>query len=118
MKVAEWGHRLREAWTGARLHRRVWVGEQRAYVEVRTAEVQGFAVALREALEGSPEVEWARLNAALGRMVVSFVGQPIAAARLLEIVAAVEAELGRRGVVGWEGRRPFPGDPEPLLRST
>lgn len=124
MRLGNWGHRLRKAFDGARLHRRAWVGERRAYVEVRTPEVQGYAEALRDRLEGTSGIAWVRLNAALGRAVISFDERPgevgsvevVSVETLLAQIDALEAEFGLGDPVSWEGRRPFPGDPEPLLR--
>jgi cation-transporting P-type ATPase I len=112
-----WGQRLRKAWTSSRLHRRAWVGEQRAYVEVRIPNAEGFDAALRRSLEIVPGVTWARLNPALGRVVIGLdTDHPPTVERLQTAVDATEQEFGIGGPIGWEGRRSFPGDPEPLLR--
>ncbi|PRP98270.1 Calcium-transporting ATPase 1 [Enhygromyxa salina] len=115
--LGDWPHRLREAWADARLHRRAWVGEQRAYVELRIADAEGFEPRLREALEAVPGVAWVRINAALARVVIGLDGERLGVEPLLAAIDAVELEFGLGGPVGWEGRRAFPGDPEPLLRA-
>jgi cation-transporting P-type ATPase I len=119
MPFADWGRRVRKTWADARLHRRVWINGRRAYVEIRRPHAEGYAAALRRALEDEPGIAWARINGALGRVVVGFEepGELVSDERLLAIVEAVEAEFGRGGPVTWEGRRPFPGDAEPLLQA-
>ncbi|HVI00511.1 MAG TPA: cation-transporting P-type ATPase [Enhygromyxa sp.] len=97
------------------MQRRAWASAERAYIEVRIPHASGFAQVLQSALEAVPGVAWARVNATLGRVVVGFSGEPLANERLIAIVDAVEREFGL-GPIGWEGRRAFPGDAEPVLR--
>jgi len=116
MGIQQWRGRLSKAWADARLHRRAWVGRQRAYVEVRLPHADGFAQVLQAALEAVPGIAWARVNPALARVAIGFAAEPLAVERLVEIVDRVEREFGLGGPVGWEGRRSFPGDSEPILR--
>src|SRR5690606_19002689 len=81
----------------------------RAYIEVELADTSR----VQEALEAMPGVAWARVNAALGRVVVQFSGEPPPIERLVEVVDAVERERGAGRPCG----RSLPGDAEPLLRS-
>jgi cation-transporting P-type ATPase I len=132
MVLFEWRRRITEAWAQARVHRRAWSGGPRAYVEVRGPDQDGFAEALREALEAVPGVAWAQLNPAIGRVVIGFtptststgtsgpapVPMTVTHERLIAIVDALEREYGLEPPVGWVGRRAFPGDSEPPLRST
>ena len=116
MSVRDWRRRLSKAWQGARVHRRRWVGAERAYVEVRQPRAEGFAARLERQLEALDGVAWARVNAGLGRVVVQFEGEPLALERLESIIEHVESEYGIHGPISWEGRRSFPADAEPLVR--
>ncbi len=116
MSIQDWRRRLTKVWSDARLHRRAWIGAKRAYVEVRIPHAEGFSRALEDALEAVEGIEWARVNATLRRVVVHFVDEPLLVERLLEIVDGVEREFGLGEPVGWEGRRKFPADSEPVLR--
>jgi cation-transporting ATPase I len=118
MAIREWRQRLSKAWADARMHRRAWTGGQRTYVEVRIPHAGNFVPVLQAALEAVPGVAWARVNRVLGRVVVGFSGEPLATDRIIAVVDAVEREFGLGGPVGWEGRRAFPGDSEPILRFT
>ncbi|MFO7565759.1 MAG: HAD-IC family P-type ATPase [Enhygromyxa sp.] len=114
--IRGWRQRLSKAWADARVHRRGWIGDKRAYVEVRLPHADNFAPVLQSALEALPGVAWARVNLALHRVVIEFSGEPLALERVVEIIDRVEGEFGLGGPVGWEGRRAFPADSEPLLR--
>jgi cation-transporting ATPase I len=116
MAIQEWRQRLSKAWADARMHRRAWTNGQRVYVEVRIPHAGNFVQVLQAALEAVPGVAWARVNPALGRVIVGFSGEPLATERIIALVEAVEREFGLGGPVGWEGRRSFPGDSEPILR--
>ncbi|MFO7565652.1 MAG: hypothetical protein R6X02_23620, partial [Enhygromyxa sp.] len=122
MSILEWRRRLTGAWVEARMRRRVWVGSRRAYVELEPAPAEGFSSALQAKLEAVPGIAWARVNAALGRVVVRFSGEPPPSERLVEVVDALEREFDA-GVEPAsrprpaEPRRGFPGDQEPVLRS-
>ena len=116
MSIVDWRRRLTKVWTDYRMSRRAWIGAQRAYVEVKLSHVEGFAEALRARLEHQPEVAWARVNAMLGRVVVRFASEPLPLERVIEIVEAVEREFETASPCASKGA--FPGDTEPVLRST
>src|ERR1700733_2982579 len=79
---------------GGRRHRRYWVGDGKAHIEVRAARRLGserFARQLEGALARLQGVNWAHVNAVVGRVVVAFDGEAIDSSALLETIEAVEA---------------------------
>ncbi len=99
-------------------HRRAWTGRKRVHIEVRLpkTDIDGFARAIRDELEALAGVEWARLNVATRRVVVSFIAEPPSDEVLIAAVERIERRFGLDGEATWRGRRPFPGDQEPVLR--
>lgn len=90
----------------AELRRGVWTGSGRTWIELRDGwdeDPVRIGAGLTAGLESLPGVEWARLNGALGRVVVAH-GPGVDPKDLARRVAALERELGI-------GRRPFPLDP-------
>lgn len=91
-----------------RHRRRAWTGNGRSHIEVRGVHEAGrpdLAHDLETALEARPEVAWARVNAALGRVVVDHRGEAEARPGLIAVIEAVEADHG-------VARDPFPDRPE------
>jgi cation-transporting ATPase I len=84
-----------------RAHRRTWVGNGRAHIEVRAVHRgDGRLLARRverdlQALEG---VDWAEVNAVLGRVVAAFDGDVTTVDALVATVEAAEAAARRPGV--------------------
>ncbi|MBX3465383.1 MAG: hypothetical protein KF878_00615 [Planctomycetes bacterium] len=113
--------RLHGFWRDLRLRRRrVWSRGGRAYLELRelaTDERRRFAAAAQDALEALDGIEWARVNAPLGRLVVAY--DEARWPDPLELVRRVEEVEERLGLLD----HPFapdppehPGDVEPFVR--
>jgi len=108
-------------WTrSGRRHRRAWVGDGKAHIEVRTATRPGsepVARHLEEALARVEGVHWAEVNAVVGRVVVAFDGDSVEADDLIEVIEEVEEAHGaHRERFGFE-RPDHPGDREPARRA-
>ena len=119
MLPESWTGRLRTAWDAFRHgRRRFWMGEHRAWIEVRLLEpdLEAFAAVLHAELEAMSGVAWARLNAATSRVVVEFEDESLPIESLVATVDEVEARFGLAGRPTWRDRRAFPGDPQPLGR--
>jgi cation-transporting P-type ATPase I len=92
MMVALAGLRAALASPG-RHHRRVWVADDRAHIEVRglfREEAPKVAKAVRERLTALDGVDWAEIDVALGRVVVAFDGEAIDVGDVIDVVEAVE----------------------------
>lgn len=97
-------HRARAA------RRRAWRGPERVWVEIRPIPLDGTArvAALVEARLGAmPGVRWARLNAALGRVVIQTTADGPDEHTLRDAVEQIEEEAGL-------GRKPLATDPRSL----
>jgi len=81
--------------------RRAWANGGRAAVEVNGVnrpDSSGYVGQLQTALERLPGVEWARVNAPLGRVVVGLSADPAPLSQLVAVVSDVEDAAGiRRG---------------------
>ncbi len=103
-----------------RARRRTWVGNGRAHIEVHAvhrSDGQLLARQVERDLEALKGVDWARVNAALGRVVAAFDED---ATPLDTMVATVEAAEEAHDVdkERFPRDRPsYPGDSEPLLRN-
>ena len=78
--------------TGRR-HRRYWVGDGKAHIEVRAARRPGserFARQLEAALGRLNGVDWAQVNAVVGRVVVAFDGEAVDSSEILKTIEGVE----------------------------
>lgn len=101
-----------------RRRRRVWSNGQRAHIEVkgvRRLDGQGVARAVEDALQAVAGVEWARVNAPLGRVVVAFDSTHGSARALVAVVEAVEEEHGS-ATEGFPAAADHPADAAPLRR--
>ncbi|MCO5172268.1 MAG: cation-translocating P-type ATPase [Planctomycetes bacterium] len=115
------GARWRAFWRDLRLRRRrVWARGGRAYLELRELahhEHRRFDAAARDALEALEGIEWARVNAALGRLVVSYDEarwpDPL---ELVRRVEEVEERLGHLDLPFAPDPPEHPGDVEPFVR--
>lgn len=108
-----------DAWEAIRFgRRRVWSNAQRAYIEVHRVEVEHerFAKALETELKAVRGVQWVRLNAPLGRVVVASEGGDFDRDDWVDAVDRVERRFGFSRAPNWRDRRPFAGEQEPLLR--
>jgi len=103
-----------------RRHRRSWFGDGKAHIEVKSARHHGseaFARELEAALVGLRGVDWAQVNAVVGRVVVSFDGDAVDSATILDTIEGVEeAHEVDDDRFGYE-RPEFPGDIEPVHRA-
>lgn len=102
-----------------RRQRRRWVGNGRAYIEVKGLDRPGSEYIGRHveaALSRLEGVHWAQVNAVAGRVVVAFDGDQVDVDDLVELVGGVEEACGVGG--DWfPGDRPdHPGDVEPMRR--
>ena len=103
-----------------RAHRRSWVGNGRAHIEVRAvhrSDGQSLARRLERDLEALDGVDWARVNAALGRVIVAFDDDAAPLDSLLDTVDAAEDAHEVTQERFSRDRPPLPGDSEPLLRN-
>jgi cation-transporting ATPase I len=103
-----------------RMHRRTWSKDRRAHIEVRGAEGEyppRFARGVVEMLESLEGVSWARLNGALGRVVVEFDPATVSVRELVDEVAAAEDEHGLSHERFPATRPDHPGDAEPVFRN-
>lgn len=74
--------------------RRAWADQARAAIEVRALNRPGSAARAQRivaVLERHPGVEWAAVNAPLGRVVVAFAADPLPLAELVELVEEAES---------------------------
>jgi len=102
-----------------RRHRRMWVGEGRAHIEVRAVHRPGrerLIEDLEAALRAIDGVRWAQVNAVLGRVVVVFDPDGPSADDLLEEIEGIEAAHEVSDDRFPHERPEHPGDAEPLHR--
>lgn len=103
-----------------RRHRRYWVGDGKAHIEVRASRGLGteqFARQLEGALSGLGGVNWAHLNPIVGRVVVSFDAQMVDPSTLITTIEVVEAANDIEDERFEYDRPDFPGDIEPVQRA-
>jgi cation-transporting ATPase I len=102
-----------------RRHRRVWVSEGRAHIEVRAVDRPGhdrLVKDLEAALNAVEGVDWAQVNAVLGRVVVVFDPDAPSLDDLVEEIEGIE-EAHEVGDERFPHDRPeHPSDLEPLRR--
>jgi len=107
-----------------RSHRRVWSGPQRTHAQVRApapgSEAESlFAQAVRGLFASNPEIDWARYNAPVGRVVINTASSGSDQQDLLRRLEQLEQRLGLHeepfGAAGGS-ERDHPADLEPLLR--
>ncbi len=77
---------------------------------------EAFADTLRSVVESLPGVAWARLNAPIGRVVVSGDVAALDPERLVRVVEGVEQLFAIDARPFWRTRRDNPADREPLVR--
>ncbi len=103
-----------------RAHRRTWVGNGRAHIEVRAVhrpDGKSLARQLERRLEALDGVDWAKVNAVLGRVVVAFDEDANPLESLLGVVETAEEAHDVAQERFPRDRPPLPGDSEPLLRN-
>ncbi len=105
---------------GARQHRRAWVGDGRAHIEVKGIHEPGnesVAQHLEDALRAIKGVQVAEVNAVVGRVMVVFDPDSASMDDLLDVVIGVEESHGLEQE-GFPHERPeHPGDSEPIVRN-
>ncbi len=104
-----------------RRHRRVWVREGRAHIEVRGMDRAGYGLLVKDleaALNAVPGVQWAQVNPVLGRVVVVFDSEDPTVDDLLEVIEGIEAIHEVADERFPHDRPEHPGDFEPLRRET
>jgi len=103
-----------------RRRRHFWVAAGKAHIEVRAARRHGterFAHDLERALREIEGVNWAEVNAVVGRVVVSFEEGTVDPEDLISTVEELEeAHNVHRETFGFD-RPDFPGDVEPVQRA-
>jgi len=106
--------------SSGRRHRRTWVGDGRAYIEVRAARRPGlgdFTRHVERELESLHSVQWAEVNAITGRVVVAFDPDATDLDDLVETVEGVEEAHGLHRERFSHERPEHPADIEPLRRN-
>ncbi len=114
-RLAEAGRAIFEP-PAARSRRRVWVSRGHAHLELATAAVEGGPAvrrALRRQLERLDGVEWAAVNEAVGRVLVTFDERRVRVDDVVAVVAAVEQARGGKQVFPLS--QDHPADLEPLV---
>ena len=100
----------------ARRSRRVWVSRGRAHLELATPAVEGgpsVRRALRRQLERLDGVEWAAVNDAVGRVLVTFDERRVRVDDVVDVIAAIEQARG--GTQVFPLNPDHPADLEPLV---
>ncbi|HXX88715.1 MAG TPA: cation-translocating P-type ATPase [Acidimicrobiales bacterium] len=103
-----------------RRHRQVWVGPERAHIEVKGVErpeLEDLSRHVEKALEELESVHWARVNAVVGDVVVAFDPDATDVDQLVDVVEAVEELHGMQGEPLSRDRAEHPGDVGPLRRN-
>jgi cation-transporting ATPase I len=100
----------------ARRSRRVWVSRGRAHLELAAPAAAGgpsVRRALRRQLERLDGVEWAAVNDAVGRVLVTFDERRVRVDDVVEVIAAIEQARG--GTQVFPLNPDHPADLEPLV---
>ena len=100
----------------ARRSRRVWVSRGRAHLELAAPAVEGgpsVRRALRRQLERLDGVEWAAVNDAVGRVLVTFDERRVRVDDVVEVITAIEQARG--GTQVFPLNPDHPADLEPLV---
>ncbi|MGI8312933.1 HAD-IC family P-type ATPase [Saccharopolyspora hattusasensis] len=98
--------------TGDSCGRRAWMTDGRAHIELHGASAPGSESAgerIIDRLEQLPGVEWARINAALGQVIIAHDPELIEFAELVSAVEEAERTCGMADRVGSETRVQHPG---------
>ncbi len=118
-QVAEQVGRLGQIGEGRR-HRRSWTAAGKAHIEVRAVHRTGGDTVARDverALARLGSVQWAEVNAVVGRVVVAFDPGELSLADLVEVVEGVEEAHQVHGERFPHTRPEHPGDAEPVRRA-
>jgi cation-transporting ATPase I len=110
-------HRMQPPGRG---RRRVWVGPQRAHIEVKGVHrIDGEPLArhLEREIERLEGVHWAQVNAIVGSVVVAFDPEGLEVGDLVDVVEQVEEIHGTSQERFPADRPEHPGDVEPLQRN-
>ncbi len=102
-----------------RQRRRVWTGRGKAHIEVRAVHRSGMealAADVERALHAAEGVQWARVNAITGRVIVAFDPDGPSLDDLVGIVEGVEESHDVQDERFPHERPEHPGDIEPLRR--
>ena len=100
----------------ARRSRRVWVSRGRAHLELAAPAVEGgpsVRRTLRRQLERLDGVEWAAVNDAVGRVLVTFDERRVRVDDVVEVITAIEQARG--GTQVFPLNPDHPADLEPLV---
>jgi cation-transporting ATPase I len=100
----------------ARRSRRVWVSRGRAHLELALPAVEGgpsVRQKLRRQLQRLDGVEWAAVNDAVGRVLVTFDERRVRVEDVIDVIAAVEQARG--GTQVFPLKQDHPADLEPLV---
>ena len=103
-----------------RRHRRVWVADGRAHIEIRSVSRPGQAHVARhveEALRDVEGVHWAQVNAVVGRVVVVFDPEGVETDDLLDVIEGVEEAHDVHEERFSHTEPEHPGDYEPIRRN-
>lgn len=102
-----------------RSHRRLWLKNGRAHIEIKGMESKDFESLCRKIerdLNNLSGVNWAEVNPLVGRVIVDFSISKIDLDAIVEIVEQAESQLGY-SKEGFDLKRPeYPGDLEPIIR--
>ena len=109
-----------DRFVGDRQHRRTWVSNGRAQIEVKGIHEAGkepVARHVESALHAIKGVQWAQVNAVVGRVMVVFDPDEASIDDLVDVVEGVEEAHDLSGE-GFPHERPeHPGDSEPISRN-
>ena len=114
-RIAEAGRSMFEP-PDARQHRRVWVSKGRAHLELAAPAVEGgpsVRRTLRRQLQRLDGVEWAAVNDAVGRVLVTFDERRVSVDDVVAVVGAIEQARGGKQV--FPLNPDHPADLEPLV---
>src|ERR1035437_9465368 len=103
-----------------RRHRRVWVADGRAHIEVRAVCRPGhehIARHVERALRDVEGVHWAQVNAVVGRVVIVFDPEGVDTDDLLGVIEGVEEAHDVHEERFSHDQPEYPGDFEPLRRN-
>lgn len=103
-----------------RHHRRMWVGDRQAHIEVRGLrgdDAESIGLHVVEAIEAMEGVDWAAVNAVIGRVVIEFGGE-VDPSALVEAIEVVEAAHDLAVERFSHDRPEHPGDGDHQRRTT
>ncbi|MHB8262571.1 MAG: HAD-IC family P-type ATPase [Acidimicrobiales bacterium] len=112
--------KLVDGWFSGRKHRRAWVGNGRAHIEVRASRRQGltdFTRHVERALGAVDGVQWAEINAITGQVVVAFDPDSSGLDDLVDVVEGVEEAHGLHKERFSYDLPEHPGDIESIRRN-